>query len=126
MNIKSYILGVISGVFLTLIVLMAIAYSVRDTISKDEIQYLEKPVSYENKKESSFQVFQVLGNAALAHEVSDVELESFLGNTVMILGNDFYDDQVITIKNPLRVGTFKYTNNGGIPKTIPVLNGTME
>lgn len=29
------------------------------------------PISYENKKSASFKVFQVLGNAALASEISN-------------------------------------------------------
>ena len=47
----------------------------------------------------------------------------YLGNTVVILGENFYSDQVITINNPQRVGTYSYTNNGGIPMTVPVIDG---
>lgn len=39
----------------------------------DPVKFLEKPVSYENKEETSFKVFQVLGNAALANEISNKE-----------------------------------------------------
>ena len=68
-------------------------------------------------------MFQVLGNAALASEISNEEYKRFNGNTVVILGENFYSDQIVTIKNPQRVGTYSYTNKGGMPMTVPVING---
>lgn len=97
-------------------------------VDNDPIQYLEKPVSYENKKETSFQVLQVLGNAALATEASD-EIGGnvmYLGNTVLVLGENYYSDQIVTVKNPQRVGTYSYTTNSGMPKTVPVIDGVIE
>ena len=123
MNKKSFFLGLVTGVILTFAVLFVIAFVNRNSEGSDPVQYLEKPVSYENKTETSFKVFQVLGNAALAWEESDRigGHVMYHGNTVVILGDDFYSDQVVTIKNPQRVGTYSYTNNGGIPKTVPVI-----
>ncbi len=123
MNKKSFFLGVVTGIVLTFVVLFVIA-SVNQN-SSDPIQYLEQPVSYENKTKTSFKVFQVLGYAALAREASDRIGGDvmYLGNTVVILGENFYSDQVITINNPQRVGTYSYTNNGGIPMTVPVIDG---
>ena len=90
----------------------------------DAIQRLEKPVSYENKKETSFKVFQVIGeDAALAKEISDKELDMYLGNTVVLIGKDFYSDQVVTMKNPQRTGTYSYMNNSGMPMTVPIIEG---
>ena len=123
MNKKSFFLGVLTGVVLTFSVLFVIALVNRNPGAADPIQYLEQPVSYENKTETSFKVFQVLGNAALANEISNKEYKWYHGNTVMILGEDFYSDQVVTIKNPQRVGTYSYTNNGGMPMTVPVIEG---
>ena len=124
MNKKSFFLGVVTGIILTFAVLFVIALVNRNS-DADSIQYLEQPVSYENKSETSFKVFQVLGNAALATEESDRIGGDvmYLGNTVVILGENFYSDQVITINNPQRVGTYSYTNNGGIPMTVPVIDG---
>jgi hypothetical protein len=124
MNKKSFFLGVVTGIILTFAVLFVIALVNRNS-DADSIQYLEQPVSYENKSETSFKVFQVLGNAALATEESDRIGGDvmYLGNTVVILGENFYSDQVVTIKNPQRVGTYSYTNNGGMPMTVPVLEG---
>ncbi len=50
----------------------------------------------------------------------------YLGNTVVILGENFYSDQVITINKPQRVGTYSYTNKGGMPMTVPVIDGDMK
>ena len=123
MNKKSFFLGVLTGIVLTFAVLFVIALVNRNSVANDPIQYLEQPVSYENKSVTSFKVFQVLGNAALANEISNKEYKWYHGNTVMILGENFYSDQVVTIKNPQRVGTYSYTNNGGMPMTVPVIEG---
>lgn len=123
MNKKSFFLGVVTGIVLTFIGLFFIGLVNQN--SSDPIQYLEQPVSYENKTKTSFKVFQVLGDAALAREASDRIGGDvmYLGNTVVIFGENFYSDQVITINNPQRVGTYSYTNNGGIPMTVPVIDG---
>ena len=123
MNKKSFFWGLVTGIVLTFAVLFVIALVNRNSEATDPIQYLEQPVSYENKSVTSFKVFQVLGNAALANEISNKEYKWYYGNTVMILGENFYSDQVVTIKNPQRVGTYSYTNNGGMPMTVPVIKG---
>lgn len=126
MNKKSFVLGVITGAVLTFGVLFLIGLANQNSEGSDPIQYLEQPVSYENKSESSFKVFQVLGNAALASEVSDARLDLYLGNTVVVVGKNFYSDQVVTIKNPQRIGTYSYTTNGGMPMTVPVIDGSIN
>lgn len=124
MNKKSFFIGMLSGIVLTIVVLFVIGFVRQKNNEDDAIQRLEKPVSYENKKKTSFKVFQVIGeDAALAKEISDKELDMYLGNTVVLVGKDFYSDQVITIKNPKRIGTYSYTNNGGMPKTVPIIEG---
>lgn len=126
MNKKSFFLGVVTGIVLTFAALFIIGLVNQKSEDNDPIQYLEKPVNYENKKETSFKVFQVLGNAALASEISNKEYKWYNGNTVMILGENYYSDQVVKIKNPMRVGTYSYTNNGGMPMTVPVIDGEKE
>lgn len=124
MSKKSFFIGMLSGIVLTIVVLFVIGFVRQKNNEDDAIQRLEKPVSYENKKKTSFKVFQVIGeDAALAKEISDKELDMYLGNTVVLIGKDFYSDQVITIKNPKRIGTYSYTNNGGMPKTVPIIEG---
>ena len=59
-------------------------------------------MSYENKKETSFKVIHVLGNKALATVASDMVGRKvwYYGNTVLLLGENFYNDQVVNVKNP--------------------------
>lgn len=126
MNKKSFFLGVVTGIVLTFAGLFVIGYVNQNEY--DPIQYLEQPVSYENKTETSFQVFQVLSNAALAREASDIIGGDvmYLGNIVVILGENFYNDQVVTIDNPQRLGSYSYTTNAGRPMTVPVVDGNMK
>ena len=125
MNKKSFFLGVVTGIVLTFAGLFVIALVNRNSASDDTIQYLEKPVSYERKKETSFKVLQVIGNSALAKEYSEKIGSSIMyyGNTVLILGENYYSDQIVTVKNPQRVGTYSYTTNSGMPMTVPVIDG---
>ena len=115
MDKKSFFLGVVTGIVLTFAVLFVIGLVNQNSEDNDQIQYLEHPVSYENKAETSFKVLQVIGNAALAFEESKI-----------ILGKNFYSDQIVTIKNPQRVGTYSYTNKGGRSMTVPVLDGEIS
>lgn len=128
MNKKSFFIGVVTGIILTFAAIFVIGLVYQNSKDNVPVQYLEKPLSYENKQETSFKVIQVLGNAALASEVSDRigGDDMYLGNTVVILGENFYSNQVVTIKNPQRVGTYSYTNNAGIPMTVPVLDGNIS
>lgn len=126
MNKKSFFLGVVTGIVLTIAVLFIIALANQNSEGNDPVQYLEQPVSYEDKTETSFKVFQVIGSAALASEISNKKYKWYNGNTVMILGDNFYSDQVVTVKNPQRVGTYSYTNKGGMPMTVPVIDGEMK
>lgn len=128
MNKTSFFLGIMTGIVLTFVGLYVIGLINQNSADNDPVQYLEKPLSYENKKETSFKVLQVLGNAALATEASDKidDYVMYYGNTVLILGENYYSDQIVTVKNPKRVGTYSYTTNGGMSKTVPVIDGEME
>ena len=126
MNKKSFFLGVVTGIVLTFVGLFVVGLVNQNSADDDPVQYLEQPVSYENKKETSFKVFQVLGNAALANEISNKEYKWYNGNTVVLLGENLYSDQVATVKNPQRISTYSYTNKGGMPMTVPVIEGEME
>jgi hypothetical protein len=128
MNMKSFLLGVLTGVVLTFGILFAIGLANQNSAGDDPVQYFEKPMSYENKEVTSFKVFQVFENAALATEASDEIGDDvmYYGNTVLLLGENFYSDQKVTVRKPQRVGTYSYTTNGGMPKTVPVIGGEME
>ena len=126
MDKKSFLWGILAGIVLTIVTLLVIGYAIYSNEEDDPIEYLEKPVSYENKSETSFKVIQVLGNAALANEISDKKYNWYYGNTVLILGDNYYTDQIVKVKNPQRVGTYSYTSKGDRPMTVPVINGDMN
>lgn len=123
-NKKPFFAGIAVGVFLTIAAVFVVGF-ISQTGS---VKYLDRPVSYEGKEETSFKVFQVLGeNSALAREKSDNYLDDYsddyLGNIVVLKGKDFYTDQVITVEKPQRTGTFNYTNKADIPQTVPIIEG---
>ena len=128
MNKKSFLLGVLAGIVLTLVGLFIVGVFVQDSLGENTVQYLEKPVSYESKEETSFKVLQVLDEGALAREASDIIGGDvmYFGNIVLVIGQNYYSDQIITVRSPMRVGTFSYTTNGGMPKTVPVITGEMK
>ena len=128
MNKKSFFLGLVTGILLTFAIIFIVGWANSNSDASDEIQYLESPIAYENKQETSFKVFQVLGKTALAKEESDKigDDKMYLGNIVLIIGDNFYTDQVVTIKNPKRVGTYSYTSNSDMPLTVPVIDGVMK
>ena len=128
MNKKSFLLGVLAGIVLTLVGLFIVGVFVQDSVGENTVQYLEKPVTYESKEETSFKVRQVLDEGALAREASDIIGGDvmYFGNIVLVIGQNYYSDQIITVRSPMRVGTFSYTTNGGMPKTVPVINGEMK
>lgn len=131
MNKRSFLLGalvgVLAGVVLTFVVLFIIGKTSQNSgkNGNDQIQYLESPVSYENKAETSFKVLQVLGDAALAMERSSDDYDFYLGNTVLLLGENFYSDQIVTVRNPQRIGTYSYVTRNDISRTVPVISGTL-
>ena len=120
MKLATYLFGVVTGIFITFAGLLGLSENYRNS---SEVKYFEKPKIFENKKETSFQVFQVLKGASLAREASDKfgDNVSYYGTTVLILGENFYSNQIVIVKNPQIVGTYRYTNNAGIPMTVPVV-----
>ena len=92
----------------------------------DPIIYLEKAESYENKKETSFKVFKVLSDGALMREISDKENGWYFGKVVLIYGKYFYNDQVVVVKNPQRIGTYRYTTIENSDMSVPIIEGEME
>ena len=117
MNKKSFFSGIVTGIVITIVGFWGLSAinmnktdneSVINQVDEDPIQYFEQVESYENKKEASFQVFQVLGNAALAIEASDKVGDDvmYLGTTVLILGENFYNHQIVKMKNPQIIGVY--------------------
>lgn len=132
MSKKSFFIGFASGIVLTLVALFVIGVIYQNYETNVPVQRLDNPVCYENKTETSFKVFQVFSNGALAKEISDEkeisgeEMKWYLGNTVVVLGKNYYDDQILTVKNPQRVGTYSYINKDGMSMTVPVIDGEIS
>jgi hypothetical protein len=127
-KILIYIAGIVTGVIMTFGVLAIVAVNNRD---KDDITYFKTPINYEDKESTSFKVFQVLDNGALANEISNDSYMWYNGKTVLLLNGQFYCDQVIELEHPKQVGTFKYmtqkrevsgTTVGGNMMTVPVID----
>ena len=118
MEIGTFFLGAIFGMVIILFI-----DGLENRKSRDNVRYFEESVSYENKKETSFEVYDVLGNAAIATEISlnYGRHKKYNGKFVFIRGEDFYDGQIINVKNPKRVGTYRYMLN-----TVPIIEGEME
>lgn len=118
MEIGTFFLGAILGMVIILFVDW-----LENRKSKDYVRYLEESVSYENKEEASFEVYDVLNDGALATEISlnYGKHKNYNGKFVLIRGEDFYDGQIINVKNPKRVGTYRYMLN-----TVPIIEGEME
>ncbi len=132
MSKKSFFIGFAFGIVLTLVALFVIGVIIQNYETNVPVQRLDNPVCYENKTETSFKVFQVFSNGALAKEISDEkeisgeEMKWYLGNTVVVLGKNYYDDQILTVKNPQRVGTYSYINKDGMSMTVPVIDGEIS
>lgn len=132
MSKKSFFIGFASGIVLTLVALFVIGVIIQNYETNVPVQRLDEPVCYENKTETSFKVFQVFSNGPLAKEISDEkeisgeEMKWYLGNTVVVLGKNYYDDQILTVKNPQRVGTYSYINKDGMSMTVPVIDGEIS
>lgn len=132
MSKKSFFIGFASDIVLTLVALFVIGVIIQNYETNVPVQRLDNPVCYENKTETSFKVFQVFSNGALAKEISDEkeisgeEMKWYLGNTVVVLGKNYYDDQILTVKNPQRVGTYSYINKDGMSMTVPVIDGEIS
>ena len=116
MEKKSFLIGVLAGVVLSVI----FCFIKEKVSSKDSINYYEQPVSYENEKRVTVKVFQVFKNSALALE------DSYNNKTVLILGENFYTDQYVTINNPKIIGTYSYTTKNEMPLTVPIIDGKIE
>lgn len=102
---------------------------VENAVEEEEwpFHWFDTPRSYEGKKWATFKVFQVLspyGVIALAREESESyysEASRFYGKVVLLQGKDFYDDQILTVKKPQILGTYRYKNKDEHTLTVPII-----
>lgn len=117
-----YILGIVSGIALTFVVLYLMAGC---SSSSNGVTYFEKPGDCIST--NSFKVFQVLDNGvALANEIEG-EYDIPTGIVVLLIneeGNYYYDDQIIKVptgKCARQVGVYTYPTKMEIEKTVPIV-----
>jgi len=126
---KKFIFGFISGVIVSVGVLMYIQYM---NNSKDNLQFYEDPKMAHCLKIKQLKVFQVLGpNTALAQENLNIDglnlAIPYFSDTVLLIGPEgyqFYDNEVIIPKNKQCVkqrGTYQYKSRDGEYHTVPAV-----
>lgn len=113
-----YILGIITGIALT--IAFAFCVNLSNNSGIIGLELFEKPGDYMNY--SKFEVFQVVSSGcALAHPDNSYD------EIVFILPDEkqqFYDGQKINLKDDQcsqRVGTYKYETKIGIERTVPAV-----
>lgn len=123
----SFILGIITGVVLTLVTLFIIgkAIGASQGATDDGITMFEQPGDIIHAKK--FEVLQVIPNGALAHsEETKYGVSSFTGPIVLFLSdgeNTYYDDEVIKVpkgKVVRQIGSYQYETRLGY-KTVPIV-----
>lgn len=65
MDLKSFIIGMLSGIALTIVGVFFLAFIGLQGGKEDDIQFLEHPVSYENKKQLHLRCFKLLKKTKL-------------------------------------------------------------
>lgn len=119
-----FFLGIVVGCILTIAALFVIGTTYSNTDESDiTIAEQQKVFTIATK----FEVFQVLGNGALANcEEKEYSTSFFTGPVVYIVTdgqNLFYDDQVIEVpkgKKAIQIGTYRYQTKLG-EKVVPVI-----
>jgi hypothetical protein len=126
-----FLLGLISGVVLTLVTMVILAMGANTNANNNRVTLFDKPGECLNAK--AFEVMQVVdNNHALAHEVewNDV-LETYMqtGSGLLVLvtndnGEYYYDDQIIEVPQGMcmrQVGIYRYQTRMDMEKTVPIV-----
>jgi hypothetical protein len=126
-----FLLGLISGVVLTLVTMVILAMGANTNANNNGVTLFDQPGECLNAK--AFEVMQVVdNNHALAHEVewNDV-LETYMqtGSGLLVLvtndnGEYYYDDQIIEVPQGMcmrQVGIYRYQTRMDMEKTVPIV-----
>ena len=118
-----FILGIITGIILTILFAVIVSNSSKGGMSG--LTMFEQPGDCVGKV--SAEVFQVVApDAALINEVDKkYGVETYTGKTMLITnreGKTYYDDQIIKAPKCFRqIGIFKYQSRNGNDNTVPVV-----
>ena len=126
-----FLLGLISGVVLTLVTMVILAMGANTNANNNGVTLFDQPGECLNAK--AFEVMQVVdNNHALAHEVEwDDVLERYMqtGSGLLVLvtndnGEYYYDDQIIEVPQGMcmrQVGIYRYQTRMDMEKTVPIV-----
>ena len=126
-----FLLGLISGVVLTLVALVILAMGANTNANNNGVTLFDQPGECLNAK--AFEVMQVVdNNHALSHEVEwDDVLERYMqtGSGLLVLvtndnGEYYYDDQIIEVPQGMcmrQVGIYRYQTRMDMEKTVPIV-----
>lgn len=120
-----YLLGVLTGIVVTFIVLAIIGNSNKQK-SPDGVQFFDK--AGEVMDCSNYQVFQALDDGyALAWESTEIGIPNPLGAVVLLYneaGSPYYDRQMVSVSSGecfRQVGIFRYKQKDGDYATVPIV-----
>lgn len=126
-----YMLGLLSGIVITIVVLLVFGLIIRakndpGITMLNGMSFFETPG--EVIKETSFKVFQALDDgAALAEGKGDGHSSVYLGLNVLLYNEEktpYYDEQIVTLpqgKCFRQIGIYRYHAKSGIDKTVPIV-----
>lgn len=119
-----FFIGAAAGAVVTFGILFIMGLNFQNNGGLIGATFFEQPGKVVNEK--SFKVMQALNeHAALAHGKS--RTGSYLGTLYLLYSNAdryFYDDEIITVPSgceAVQIGVYKYTSNGGLDKTVPIV-----
>lgn len=125
-----YMLGVLTGVIVTVIVLAIIGVAMNakndpGTRMSNGMSFFETPGDVID--EPSFKVFQALGDGAALAEGKGDGYSVYMGINALLYneeGTPYYDEQIVTApqgKCFRQVGIYRYPTKSGMDKTVPIV-----
>lgn len=126
-----FLLGLISGVVLTLVTMVILAMGANTNANNNGVTLFDQPGECLNAK--AFEVMQVVdNNHALANELEWNEiLERYVptaSGLLVLVTNDngdyYYDDQIIEVPDGMcmrQVGIYRYQTMSDMEKTVPIV-----
>lgn len=125
-----YLLGVLTGIVITVIVLAVIGVAMNakndpGTRMTNGMSFFDAPGDI--VEPSSVKVFQALGDGAALAECKGDGNYIYTGPNVLLYNEDgqpYYDEQVINVpqgKCFRQVGIYRYPTKGGTDKTVPIV-----
>ena len=115
--ILTYVGGIVTGIILVFVFVFA-----RQKLGSDDVVWFEKPG--QEIQSSEFKVIQVMRDG------SALALSTSLGSTGVVVvfpasdNEEYYDSQEIEIEDDAcvrQVGTYRYTAQNGMEKTVPIV-----